>query len=599
MKKMACFIMGLALLTLPLINISGVSAEEGDYFSIEVIAGSFNGAEDVALANGSLIIADSLNNSIKKIELAEKTTTEIVAQGANEGQVSLPHAVHTSQDGGFSVSDDLRIQIFNTDNTLAQSYRDFYHNNSPKNMGCIINFEVTLDGDYYLLDSERDLVLLKTHTDTRFNQLCDLSDFGFAASDSSKIAITLDKHLIFISNATRILVLDATAQLSTTTIDISSLGAIADISVDYNDNLYILHNDILGDTSLTRFAKSSDVYLPIANFDFSQLPISEAKALTVDFENGCAYITDASSVYLASGKLSGLSFFNTFLDLAPPVNYADATVLSSKARFAVTLTEGVGLLSYPNNYNYALIATLPINTKMILLVEESLVAPDFCYVLNVTLQGNNVAGYIKKSEVSFETDITTAEIDWGRTILNNTKIYKYPTALLSPDSELILGTLSARVDVEILTVASSINDYLGYSFYCIPYQGGFAYIKQSAVRNSSVAVPEPAFIPNAKLVGSYDIVVYTAEDKSSTLTTLAPETKVKLIAKDNYTAKIEFLVGDVVTVGYIDAGCLSDGSLSVVQILGIVLGVVGVGLLICFSVFTIKYYGKSKKKRVT
>ena len=600
MKKLLGLILSISLLVTLCINTPlMVAADSGDSFTISKLVDGFTGADDISYANGSIIVADSAGNSVQLTNISTLLSTEIVAYGEANGNVVLPHSVYNAQDGSFYVSDNLsRLQVFDAAGNPPTVYTKFYRSGVPENFASIISFDVTLSGDCYVLDNLKNLILLKTATDSEFNVFCSLTDLGFTSTTLSKIALTLDAQNIFVTDASSVLVLDTTGAISTTTVNTSGLHKITDITVDHNDNLYILHNELDGTSQLAKLELSAGNYALTSAFDFTSNPVYDAKAFTLDFENGVGFLLTADTVYSLSGKVGGLSFFNTFLDLVPPIDYTLQTALSTQTDFVVVTNDGANFLRYPNNYNYALIGPIPENTKMILLADNVPSAPLFYYVLNVTLSQNNTVGYIRKTDVNIITDTSTPEIAQGQTILNNTRIYKYPSALSTEGNELIIDTVSAKTKFTLLANAGEITDYLGYSFYCINYNGGYAYIKRSSVRDATSIITEPAFVPNAKIIGSSPKTIYDTADKTTPLITLSPNTQVKLIKTTNGVAEIQFLVADVVTTGFVNAEYISDGSLNTMQVVGLSLGCLGIVLILLSTILAIKFGKHRKIKRI-
>ncbi|MCL2540371.1 MAG: hypothetical protein FWE53_02945 [Firmicutes bacterium] len=573
-----------------------VSADSDNYSVVEKLSQGFNGARHISKYDTSIFVANTLNDVINKLDTATGLQAEFVSPGLDDGFVIRPRAVASLQNGHLYAADNLsRMQMFDSGGNLLEEYKIFYRGAVAENFAQIDTFDVTLNGDVYVFDTLKNLVLLKPHNQTQFSIFCELTPLGFIPSISSKLVVTLDAETIFVSNSSQVLALNSSGAVSAEfSVDTSGFGSIMDMAIDHEDNLYVLHNSIAGLAQISKLTETAGIYSVSDNFDFSAEAVSDGVSLVVDFEAGTGFLLAGESIYMLRAATAGISFFSTFQVGSPPVDLTlPQPVAAACVILSVNVPEAV-LLRYPNKYNYAAITTLAADTQLILLTDNVPSAPAFNYVMLTGLNETNVVGYLSKSATAALTDDKAPEIINAITILNNTGIYKYPSALTTDGNELIIGTYSSKQLLTVLTPVCDITDYLGYQFFSFEYMGGIGYIKRTAVRDAGTLVPEPGFLPNAKLTGASVINVYDTSLRANITDTLAADTEVKVVSKAGDMTQIEYLVGEAVHSGWVYTRQVYDGLLSPAQITGIALGGIGLVLIGIFVFFTIKGHRQNK-----
>ena len=529
--------------------------------NISNVSSSSNSLQDITITNDAVYVSDNTQKRIYIYNLSTHTTTtqDGIGTTASPCLLSLDYADNLV----YTDSELDQICIVGSDD----KYDTFISGESELKISRIYDIAQTTDNVIYAIVSRHSnyYLIKKTAQQTKFVQYATLP----ALVDGCKLTTNLTGDKILLLNND---VLYKVTSAGCTVLDdyaYPALANIVSIGFDHRDDLYILTS-----TGSMIHSKTSE-YTTITLSDSSNI---------LDFcispsDNTIYFVTPNKLTCLPNAMAGDVAFLNA-VSSAPVVDIT--TDVLTAPTTTITTTQNTYLYTYDN----LLSKTKTVNADTAFTVLDN-TNDNFYYVLDTSGE-YNLLGYILKSCATPTTNNLPAKT--YQTLYSGTAIYPFPTTLQNSSTEgvRVLATLPKNAIITTTTSNKTPVDYNGASFvFVTTTTNGTQYSGYIDTRylteKSEEACITPIFVSNATTRD--EIEVFDDDECSVVSTTLSKGTLVQILSTNNGISYIEWQEGSVSRYGYTKYQNLDDGSISLTQIIGFLLMLVGiVACLITISV---------------
>lgn len=479
--------------------------------------------------------------------------------------------------------------------TTTSEYVKYYDRSdleTPISMLRIYSFTISMNGTIFILTqsfNDNDFIIIyKESHDTFFSLLVNLSDLStpITLANNSRIVTDTYGQNIWFNDETTLYEYNISTGFKDLSYNLpATYDKIVDMKMDMFSHLYILTDSTTNQKSFIKSTKTDNIIVTDSENKIT------ANGFSINYEDGTIFTFSDTQLYRITIQNEQISFFPSFADIENDNTWQTAT--PTEVCTIQTTTAATMLYPFENLYKQGIAVSA--NTKVILLkeIENSI----FNHVLINNGDSKNQVGFIKKSHLN-NCSTQNSDISQVVPIFSKTTIYTYPTTLETGENEIILTTLASPSQntapiLEVLNSPEFPTDFNNVNFYAIRYGTLVGYIDKNMVVDATSTAIKRMFISNAKINETTD--VYSDFNLTTKADTLSANTEIQVEITENNTAKIFWLNGDKVFVGYINTKYVNDGNLTTTQIIGII--IMAVAVLTTVLVLIIRHNRHKKLKR--
>ena len=519
--------------------------------------------------DGSLYVVDNLNKKIFQINEQQNIIY------SNE---DAPFDIMTYDNNYLVATQQMFLQ--NISNQIITEINRYQNKEgTAESLPSPQTFTKSATGEIYLIQGSQ---ILKFNTvDYSLNWFCDLTyELQNLTFNQGGFDITENGKTIYFTIEDQIYSLDTSQKTIFNVPTDQTFEQIKYIKVDNLGNIYILDG-----TTLTKIKQNTatDIY------QFESAPTS----IDIDFLTGTIYYANADQK-IFSAKLTTQQQKNFVTDYSQILPTIDIVNISP----STDMYTGIEIQTATNLYNYQTLLS-PITQyevgKTLIVLDASL--QDFYYVFDNNFDNEDgfTLGYVLKSDCTQLPNILPteyAETNTAKVITGFSKIFAMPISQqVAPDTYISsIATLEYEDIVSIIASPQILQDKNGIKFVAIEYSiedsSYIGYIDSKTIIPTTYEAPKVHSVPNA--ITRAETIVYQEKNCFNKIDVLTKGQEVKIINSLNGVSQIEYYVSDgeekVLMTGYVKTSFLDDGSLTITQIVGIVLIVVSIIITIIIAV---------------
>ena len=519
--------------------------------------------------DGSLYVVDNLNKKIFQINEQQNIIY------SNE---DAPFDIMTYDNNYLVATQQMFLQ--NISNQIITEINRYQNKEgTAESLPSPQTFTKSATGEIYLIQGSQ---ILKFNTvDYSLNWFCDLTyELQNLTFNQGGFDITENGKTIYFTIEDQIYSLDTSQKTIFNVPTDQTFEQIKYIKVDNLGNIYILDG-----TTLTKIKQNTatDIY------QFESAPTS----IDIDFLTGTIYYANADQK-IFSAKLTTQQQKNFVTDYSQILPTIDIVNISP----STDMYTGIEIQTATNLYNYQTLLS-PITQyevgKTLIVLDASL--QDFYYVFDNNFDNEDgfTLGYVLKSDCTQLPNILPteyAETNTAKVITGFSKVFAMPISQqVAPDTYIAsIATLEYGDIVSIIASPQILQDKNGIKFVAIEYSiedsSYIGYIDSKTIIPTTYEAPKVHSVPNA--ITRAETIVYQEKNCFNKIDVLTKGQEVKIINSLNGVSQIEYYVSDgeekVLMTGYVKTSFLDDGSLTITQIVGIVLIVVSIIITIIITV---------------
>ncbi len=519
--------------------------------------------------DGSLYVVDNLNKKIFQINEQQNIIY------SNE---DAPFDIMTYDNNYLVATQQMFLQ--NISNQIITEINRYQNKEgTAESLPSPQTFTKSATGEIYLIQGSQ---ILKFNTvDYSLNWFCDLTyELQNLTFNQGGFDITENGKTIYFTIEDQIYSLDTSQKTIFNIPTDQTFEQIKYIKVDNLGNIYILDG-----TTLTKIKQNTatDIY------QFESAPTS----IDIDFLTGTIYYANADQK-IFSAKLTTQQQKNFVTDYSQILPTIDIVNISP----STDMYTGIEIQIATNLYNYQTLLS-PITQyavgKTLIVLDASL--QDFYYVFDNNFDNEDgfTLGYVLKSDCTQLPNILPteyAETNTAKVITGFSKVFAMPISQqVAPDTYIAsIATLEYGDIVSIIASPQILQDKNGIKFVAIEYSiedsSYIGYIDSKTIIPTTYEAPKVHSVPNA--ITRAETIVYQEKNCFNKIDVLTKGQEVKIINSLNGVSQIEYYVSDgeekVLMTGYVKTSFLDDGSLTITQIVGIVLIVVSIIITIIIAV---------------
>ena len=224
---------------------------------------------------------------------------------------------------------------------------------------------------------------------------------------------------------------------------------------------------------------------------------------------------------------------------------------------------------------------------------------DSCYIGDIRREDYCAKEDFTTTENSLPDEFTSSQ--QAKVVVNESKLFVLPTSLnIDADTKALFATkLTYDSLVEIVLAPMPPTDFNGVNFYAVKITLNdnevIGYIDSRTVINVEDETLENVPVPNASTRA--ETIVYSDSNCENEVETIPQGTNVRIISSNDGVSFIQYFIEDngqtIIKEGYVRTSFLDDGTLTLTQILGIVLMCVSLIVAIIVAIVI----SKNKKKK--
>ena len=543
--------------------------------------------DDLYYYKNSLFIIDGTNNNIFKLDLSNNEQSIVY-----NNEDTIPCDIAISADDKLIVStSNLFIYIIDLNNYESEPTQIDRYSTGDMQSGLApaprkVATSAT-DDVYFIWDNIIAKLNLQTNLLEHFvtlnyeNQDLNFDDGAFfVTEDNSTIYFTIDNIVYSVDTGTKAI----------STLNNSALTDLTNITYFAMDNL--------GNT----FIFDENNLIKATEQETESVTLTNTTNLEINLETGQIYTANDNQLYLTEITDDlGTPFILGYRNEPVPVNL-DQIQISNQPIKIIEANTTTALYTYKSlqfvTTNYE------IGKKLIVLDEND---ENFYYVYDSNYMNGEFGyalGYVLKedftaTENSLPDEFTSSQ--QAKVVVNESKLFVLPTSLnIDADTKALFATkLTYDSFVEIVSAPMPPTDFNGVNFYAVKITLNdnevIGYIDSRTVINVEDETLENVPVPNASTRA--ETIVYSDSNCENEVETIPQGTNVRIISSNDGVSFIQYFIEDngqtIIKEGYVRTSFLDDGTLTLTQILGIVLMCVSLIVAIIVAIVI----SKNKKKK--
>lgn len=376
-----------------------------------------------------------------------------------------------------------------------------------------------------------------------------------------------DNTTLYLTIANKIYSIDVATKAISEVQTINTYNNIKTLIADNLGNIYILDNNTL--------------YKENATGVTSIVLDKTANDIDIDLITGKIYIADTNNqVYKTTIQdTTKKNFVDNYADQPLPV---DLKTISTKDT-AVKIVETKSAITPLYTYKSLIKISKEYQTsKKLIVLDESDSKFYYVYDNNSSTQAGYQTGFILKSNcllVDSTFPAEFAEKHTAKVIVNESKLYTIPSSVTIDTENRAPSIINVKYG-EIVTVISApqaSTDTNGVNFVAISYvkygTPVVGYLDSRTLISTTYDTLANTPIPNATTRA--ETTIYKEASCETEIEVLPQNSNVKIIKSENGVSEIEYFVNEgenqYIKSGYVKTSFLNDGSLTTIQIVGIIL----------------------------
>lgn len=545
--------------------------------------------DDLYYNNNSLFVVDSTGKNIFKIDLDTDEQTIVF----NDNDI-VPFDIVISNEQLIISSNNMFVYIvdLNNDNaseSFSQEIR-YYYNNGETSGLTSTNRKVVASatGEVYFiwdsviarLDLENDRLEHFATLNYDEQNLTFTDGEFFVTEDNSTIYFTIENSIYSLdTNTKNITLLDNSTLANPNQIDF--------LTFDNLGNAYILDGSTLIKANTT---------------GTETVTLSDINNIEINLETGQVYTANTNQLYLTTIiDDAGNPFILGYKNEPAPVDLNDIEISNELVKIIEANTE-------TNLYTYKSLqfttTTYEIGKKLIVLDESD---SNFYYVYDSNFADSEfgyMLGYVLKDDFNICPNTLPSDFvssQQGKIIVQESKVFVLPTSLnIDADTKAKFATkLDYNTIVTIISAPIMPTDAENVAFYAIRLtiddQEVIGYIDSRTVINvQDETLPNT---PVANATTRAETIVYLEETCETEIETIPQGTNVRIISSADGVSHIQYFIEQdgqtIIKEGYVRTSFLDDGTLTLTQILGIVLMILSIIIAIIIAIVI----NRNKKKK--
>ena len=311
----------------------------------------------------------------------------------------------------------------------------------------------------------------------------------------------------------------------------------------------------------------------------------------LDYTTGACYLAQQNTIekFAITSELG--NFITTYSEIEAPIDLYNYTQ-KSEVVDVLRVDAGTKLYEYQSLNSPSITYS---DSKSVILLQNS--SEHFYYVLDSNLSGTYKLGYILKSDSAIQSiAISSQQV---RVVVKQTKLYNLPFSVKK--DETAFAPFGARVDygttLDTVEAPTFPSDCSGTNFIAVKFEGNVYYIdSRTAVGVEFDTAIDNTIVSNASTRA--ETIVYADEGLSTEQDTLEKGFSITVLETTNGICKIQYLINGEIKQGYVSQSFVNDGTLTITQIIGIVLMILSLILAIIIAI-VISLNNKKRRENKT